>query len=50
MNTKLSGAGPLGQTIIKRDEASLSPSYKREYALVIDQAQGSEVWDADGRR
>lgn len=50
MNTKLSGAGPIGQTIIKRDEASLSPSYKREYALVIDHALGSEVWDADGRR
>jgi 4-aminobutyrate aminotransferase len=50
MNTKLSGAGPLGQSIIKRDEASLSPSYKREYALVIDRAQGSEIWDADGRR
>lgn len=50
MDTKFSGAGPFGQTIIKRDETSLSPSYKREYALVIDHALGSEVWDADGRR
>ncbi|MGD2079443.1 MAG: acetyl ornithine aminotransferase family protein, partial [Chloroflexota bacterium] len=25
-------------------------SYAREYALVVDHAQGSELWDVDGRR
>ena len=50
MKTKLRGAGPIGRTIIQRDAASLSPSYAREYALVVDHAQGSELWDVDGRR
>ncbi|UCG23153.1 MAG: acetyl ornithine aminotransferase family protein [Chloroflexota bacterium] len=50
MNINLSGAGPIGQANIERDTASLSPSYAREYALVVDHAQGSEIWDADGRR
>lgn len=42
--------GPIGQTIIERDHASLSPSFTREYPLVVDRALGSEVWDVDGRR
>ncbi len=50
MNINLNGAGPIGQAIIERDTATLSPSYAREYALVVDSAQGSEIWDADGRR
>ncbi|MBE2202237.1 MAG: acetyl ornithine aminotransferase family protein [Anaerolinea sp.] len=50
MNLKSKGAGPIGRDIIERDLASLSPSYAREYPLVIDHAQGSEVWDVDGRR
>jgi 4-aminobutyrate aminotransferase len=50
MKFSLKGAGPVGQDVIKRDIASLSPSYSREYALVVDRAQGSEVWDVDGRR
>ena len=50
MNFSLEGAGPLGHSWIERDVASLSPSYSREYALVVDHAQGSEVWDVDGRR
>jgi len=50
MKFSLNGAGPKGQAIIQRDLASLSPSYTREYALVVDHAQGSEVWDVDGRR
>ncbi|MBK8985981.1 MAG: acetyl ornithine aminotransferase family protein [Chloroflexi bacterium] len=50
MKFSLNGAGPKGQAIIQRDLASLSPSYTREYALVVDRAQGSEVWDVDGRR
>jgi 4-aminobutyrate aminotransferase len=50
MNINLAGAGPIGRSIIERDISSLSPSYAREYALVVDHAQGSEIWDADGRR
>ncbi len=50
MEFTLSGAGPNGVSWIERDQASLSPSYSREYALVVDRAQGSELWDVDGRR
>ncbi|MBE2220129.1 MAG: acetyl ornithine aminotransferase family protein [Anaerolineae bacterium] len=50
MKFKLDGSGPLGRAIIERDNASLSPSYTREYALVVDHAQGSELWDVDGKR
>lgn len=50
MKFSLDGAGPLGLDIIKRDAAALSPSFSREYALVVDRAQGSEVWDVDGKR
>lgn len=50
MEFKLDGSGPLGRAIIERDFASLSPSYTREYALVVDHAQGSELWDIDGKR
>ena len=36
--------------LIRRDIASLSPFPQiREYALVVDHAQGSELWDVDGR-
>lgn len=50
MHFSLDGAGPNGLSWIVRDAASLSPSYSREYALVVDRAEGSEVWDVDGRR
>ena len=50
MKFSLDGAGPVGLDIIKRDIASLSPSFAREYALVVDRAQGSELWDVDGKR
>ncbi len=50
MSINLRGAGPVGRSIIERDAASLSPSYAREYALVVDHAQGSELWDTDGQR
>jgi 4-aminobutyrate aminotransferase len=36
--------------MIERDSSILSPSYSREYALVVDKAQGSEIWDLDGKR
>lgn len=50
MQFTLEGAGPKGRAIIERDRACLSPSYGREYPLVVDHAQGAEVWDVDGRR
>jgi 4-aminobutyrate aminotransferase len=50
MKFNVNAAGPIGRSIINRDIDSLSPSYSREYALVVDRAQGSEVWDVDGRR
>ncbi len=50
MKMDLDLAGEAGRKIIERDRAALSPSYTREYALVVDHAQGSEVWDVDGRR
>ncbi|MFO7680061.1 MAG: acetyl ornithine aminotransferase family protein [Chloroflexota bacterium] len=50
MQFKMDGAGPIGRAIIERDLVSLSPSYTREYALVVDHAQGSELWDVDGKR
>ena len=43
-------AGPIGRQIIERDMATMSTAYTREYGLVVDHAQGSEVWDVDGRR
>ncbi len=42
--------GPNARQIINRDKAVLATSYAREYPLVVDHAQGSEVWDVDGRR
>ena len=50
MNINLSGSGPVGRAIIERDVDALSPSYAREYALVVERAQGAEIWDADNRK
>ncbi|HSM54775.1 MAG TPA: acetyl ornithine aminotransferase family protein [Candidatus Sulfomarinibacteraceae bacterium] len=50
MTFTLEGVGPKAREIIERDHKSLSPSYTREYPLVVGRAEGSEVWDVDGRR
>ena len=50
MDFNRNGAGPIGQAIMDRDFDVLSPSYTREYALVVDKAKGSEIWDVDGKR
>lgn len=50
MQFSMSGAGDKARSWIERDTAVLSPSYSREYALVVDRAEGSEVWDVDGKR
>lgn len=50
MNFNPANSGPQAQALMKRDFAALSPSYKREYPLVVDRASGSEIWDVDGKR
>ena len=50
MKFSMDGVGPIGKAIIERDQKSVSPSYSREYALVVDRAEGSELWDMDGNR
>lgn len=50
MKFSLEGVGPRAKALIERDAKSLSPSFTREYPLVVDRALGSEVWDVDGRR
>jgi len=50
MELHLQQAGPNGRSIIERDLVALSPSYTREYGLVMERAEGSEIWDVDGRR
>ncbi len=50
MNFNLDSIGPKARAIIERDLVALSPSYTREYPLVADRAEGSELWDVDGRR
>lgn len=40
--------GPKAQTIIERDRAVTSPSYTREYPLVVERGSGCLVEDVDG--
>ncbi len=42
--------GPKAAEWVARDQQVMSPSYTRDYPLVIDQAIGSVVTDADGNR
>src|SRR5436305_9767115 len=42
--------GPRGRSIIERDEKFSSPSYTRDYPLVVGRALGSVVEDVDGNR
>ena len=50
MQITLEGVGERSRALIERDKRTLSPSYTREYPLVVDRAAGSELWDVDGRR
>ncbi|MCA9972469.1 MAG: acetyl ornithine aminotransferase family protein [Anaerolineales bacterium] len=50
MKFNLDGIGPQAKAVIERDAACISPSLSREYPLVVGHAQGSEIWDVDGRR
>jgi len=42
--------GPIAQALIKRDRASVSPSYPRAADFAMSHGRGSEVWDVDGNR
>ena len=42
--------GPKAQAAIARDALVVSPSYPRDYPLVMDYGRGAEVWDVDGNR
>ncbi len=42
--------GPIGQALIARDQAVISPSYTRCYPLVIKRGSGAMVEDVDGNR
>ena len=50
MKFTLEGVGERAAALIDRDTRTLSPSYTREYPLVVSCAEGSEVWDVDGKR
>ena len=45
---KTSLPGPKAQAIIARDTTSVSPSYTRDYPLVIERGEGALVEDVDG--
>ncbi|MFN0101530.1 MAG: acetyl ornithine aminotransferase family protein [Bryobacteraceae bacterium] len=42
--------GPKAAALIARDHAVLSPSYTRDYPLVVESASGAVVVDVDGNR
>src|ERR1044072_3963441 len=42
--------GPIAKGFIERDEKYSSPSYTRDYPLVVKRALGSVVEDVDGNR
>ncbi len=42
--------GPRAKAIIERDRKVLSPSYTRDYPLVVDRGEGAVIEDADGNR
>ncbi len=42
--------GPKAARWVKRDSAVISPSYTRQYPLVVERASGAAVFDVDGNR
>lgn len=42
--------GPKAQAVLRRDARVISQSMVREYPLVIDRAEGMNLWDVDGNR
>jgi len=47
---KVAPPGPKGQAIIDLDKKYSSPSYIKEYPLVVDHGEGPWVYDVDGNR
>lgn len=47
---KVKPPGPKAQAIIAKDKAHSSPSYIKEYPLVVDHGEGPWVYDVDGNR
>ena len=42
--------GPRARTVLDRDARIISQSMVRDYPLVIDHAEGMNIWDIDGNR
>src|SRR6266404_1061286 len=42
--------GPHAKAIIERDRKVLSPSYTRDYPLVVHHGEGAVIQDVDGNR
>jgi 4-aminobutyrate aminotransferase len=42
--------GPRASAVVARDNQVVSPSYTRDYELVVDHAQGVWLWDVDGNK
>lgn len=47
---KVEPPGPKALAILKRDADIISQSMELEYPLVLQQAQGLNLWDVDGNR
>jgi len=47
---KVAPPGPKGQAIIALDKKYTSPSYIKEYPLVVDRGEGPWIYDVDGNR
>lgn len=52
LHPKVSGElpGPKSRAIIEKDQAFASPSYIKEYPLVVDHGKDCWIYDADGNR
>ncbi|WNG25460.1 acetyl ornithine aminotransferase family protein [Cystobacter fuscus] len=47
---KVAPPGPRAQAVIEQDKQFTSPSYIKEYPLVVDRGEGPWVYDVDGNR
>src|SRR5690349_18747999 len=47
---KVAPPGPKAQAVIEEDKQFTSPSYIKEYPLVVDRGEGPWVYDVDGNR
>jgi 4-aminobutyrate aminotransferase len=47
---KVAPPGPKAQAVIEQDKQFTSPSYIKEYPLVVDRGEGPWVYDVDGNR